>query len=69
MAIDPICGMTVDEKTARSAIRDGVTSYFCSEGCLRKFTGVAPPAPPAAPACRGSHPPATKAPPRRPEAL
>ncbi len=39
MAIDPICGMTVDEKTARSAVRDGVTYYFCAEGCRRKFTG------------------------------
>ena len=41
MATDPICGMTVDEKTARSAVRDGVTFFFCSEGCLRKFTGYA----------------------------
>ena len=58
MAIDPICGMTVDEKTARSAVRDGVTSYFCSEGCLRKFTSDAPSATPAAAACCGSHRPA-----------
>jgi Cu+-exporting ATPase len=41
MAIDPICGMTVDEKTARSAIRDGVTYYFCAECCRRKFMGDA----------------------------
>ncbi len=27
---DPICGMTVDEKTARRAERDGKTFYFCS---------------------------------------
>jgi len=39
MATDPICGMTVDEKTARSAVRDGVTYYFCAEGCRRKFMG------------------------------
>lgn len=39
MAIDPICGMTVDEKTAASAVRDGVTYYFCAEGCRRKFLG------------------------------
>lgn len=58
MAIDPICGMTVDEKTARSAVRDGVASYFCSEGCRRKFTGDAPPAAPAASPCCGSHRPA-----------
>ncbi|WP_437204489.1 heavy metal translocating P-type ATPase [Planctomicrobium sp. SH664] len=40
-AIDPICGMTVDTDTARSAVRDGVKAYFCSEGCRQKFlTGV-----------------------------
>jgi Cu+-exporting ATPase len=39
MATDPICGMTVDEQTARSAVRDGVTYYFCAEGCRRKFMG------------------------------
>jgi YHS domain-containing protein len=33
MAKDPICGMTVDEKTARSAVRDGVTYYFCADCC------------------------------------
>src|SRR2546426_534269 len=37
MAIDPICGMTVDERTAISADRDGQTFYFCSEHCRRKF--------------------------------
>jgi Cu+-exporting ATPase len=55
MATDPICGMTVDEQTARSAVRDGVTHYFCSEGCRRKFMGdellsIASP-------CCGSHRP------------
>ncbi|MEI8228709.1 MAG: heavy metal translocating P-type ATPase [Planctomycetota bacterium] len=39
MATDPICGMTVDEQTARSAVRDGVTYYFCAEGCRHKFMG------------------------------
>ena len=64
MATDPICGMTVDEKTAISAVRDGVTSYFCCEGCRRKFMGDALPAilplspSPASPCC-GSHRPAT----------
>ena len=63
MATDPICGMTVDEKTAISAVRDGVTSYFCCEGCRRKFMGDALPAilplspSPASPCC-GSHRPA-----------
>ncbi len=37
MAIDPICGMTVDAATARSAERDGQTIYFCSEHCRQKF--------------------------------
>ena len=37
MAIDPICGMTVDEATALRAERDGKTYYFCHEGCRRKF--------------------------------
>lgn len=34
---DPICGMTVDEKTALHAERDGKTFYFCSEHCQAKF--------------------------------
>ncbi len=35
---DPICGMYVDEKTAKikKTIR-GTTYYFCSESCLRQF--------------------------------
>src|SRR5215213_3466914 len=37
MAIDPICGMTVDERSGLSAERDGHTFYFCSEHCRRKF--------------------------------
>src|SRR3954452_19252636 len=37
MALDPICGMTVDERTALSAERDGQTFYFCSEHCRKKF--------------------------------
>jgi Cu+-exporting ATPase len=43
--------MTVDEKTARSAVRDGVTFYFCAEGCRRTFMGdgyVPAPSDPAA---------------------
>src|SRR5262245_13421486 len=43
MAIDPICGMTVDERKAISAERDGKKEYFCSEHCRRKFlAGEAP---------------------------
>jgi len=37
MAIDPICGMTVDEATARRAELDGQAVYFCSEHCRQKF--------------------------------
>ena len=37
MAIDPICGMTVDEATARKAERDGQAFYFCSENCRQTF--------------------------------
>jgi Cu+-exporting ATPase len=47
MAIDPICGMTVDEATARKADRDGQTFYFCSEHCRKKFLAQGDePAPP-----------------------
>ncbi len=37
MAIDPICGMTVDEASALRAERDGRTFYFCSDRCRQKF--------------------------------
>lgn len=37
MAIDPICGMTVDESTTISVERDGETVYFCSHHCRTKF--------------------------------
>lgn len=37
MAIDPVCGMQVDEKTAKHKVEyKGTTYYFCSPGC--KFT-------------------------------
>ena len=55
MATDPVCGMSVDEQTAASAVRDGVTFFFCSEGCRRKFLGEPPQ---AATSCCGSHRPA-----------
>jgi Cu+-exporting ATPase len=41
MAIDPICGMTVDAATAGSAERDGQAVYFCSEHCRQKFLSSA----------------------------
>lgn len=37
MAKDPICGMTVDEKTAISLNTGEWAYYFCSEHCLKKF--------------------------------
>lgn len=37
MAIDPICGMTVDEATSLRAEREGQTFYFCCEHCRQKF--------------------------------
>ncbi len=37
MAIDPICGMTVDDATAISAERDGKTYYFCCAHCRARF--------------------------------
>ena len=33
MAKDPVCGMTVDEKTAIRAEHQGKTHYFCAAGC------------------------------------
>ena len=37
MAIDPVCGMQVDEKTAKHKSEyKGETYYFCAPGC--KFT-------------------------------
>ena len=37
MAIDPVCGMEVDEQTAKYKTEyEGQTYYFCSPGC--KFT-------------------------------
>jgi len=37
MAIDPICGMTVDEATALSTEREGQKFFFCSDTCRQKF--------------------------------
>ncbi len=38
MAKDPICGMSVDEKTARfTSEYEGQTYYFCASGCKRTF--------------------------------
>ena len=38
MAKDPICGMDVEEKTARHTSEyEGRTYYFCAPGCKRTF--------------------------------
>jgi YHS domain-containing protein len=38
MAIDPICKMTVDEKTAKfTSVYNGKTYYFCAPGCKKTF--------------------------------
>lgn len=38
MAIDPVCKMTVDEKTAKfKSEYGGTTYYFCAPGCKKKF--------------------------------
>ena len=37
MTKDPVCGMTVDEKTAIYAERDGKGFYFCCDGCRKTF--------------------------------
>jgi P-type Cu+ transporter len=37
MATDPICHMTVDEKTGLKGTRDGQVFYFCSLHCKEKF--------------------------------
>ena len=34
---DPICGMSVDTRTALNIERNGVRFYFCSESCRQKF--------------------------------
>ena len=37
-SVDPVCGMTVDPKTAAGAhTHEGTTYHFCSVGCLDKF--------------------------------
>ncbi len=38
VAIDPVCGMSVDQATARYAIEhDGSTVFFCCAGCREAF--------------------------------
>ena len=38
LAIDPVCGMTVDPATAKASVEHaGTTYYFCCAGCATKF--------------------------------
>lgn len=38
MAIDPVCGMQVDEKSAAATYEyQGKTYYFCAPGCKAAF--------------------------------
>ena len=38
MAIDPVCGMEVDERTTKDkAQHEGTTYYFCSKDCKDEF--------------------------------
>ena len=38
MAIDPVCGMSVDPAiTEHVTVHDGTHHYFCSAGCLAMF--------------------------------
>ncbi len=38
MAIDPVCGMDVDEKSAKlKSEYKGKTYYFCAPGCKKMF--------------------------------
>jgi len=40
MAKDPICGMTVNEKTGLKLTRGAETHFFCSNHCLKKFASL-----------------------------
>jgi len=38
MALDPVCGMEVNEETAAATSEyKGLTYYFCSTGCAQAF--------------------------------
>ena len=55
-AIDPVCGMEVEESTAEwKSTYEGKTYYFCAPGCQRSFEKE--PAKYAAAAAAGGHEP------------
>ncbi len=37
MTKDPVCGMTVDDKSPHRSTHAGETYLFCSPGCKTKF--------------------------------
>ncbi len=40
MAIDPVCGMSIERESAAAALEvDGTMYYFCSKGCRAEFEG------------------------------
>ena len=47
-ARDPVCGMTVDRRTALRLERGGRTYFFCGPGCRAKFEATAASAGPEA---------------------
>ena len=56
---DPVCGMTVTEKSAHAHTHSGHSYYFCSAGCKTKFAAdpqkyLAPPPASPAPAVAGA---------------
>jgi Cu+-exporting ATPase len=66
MAIDPICGMEVDEAAGWRAQRGGKTWFFCCEGCRAKFLQEPELKPPPAfqgPSCCGGQASPLAAPP------
>ena len=42
-ARDPVCGMTVDRRTAHRLEHRGRTRYFCSEECRERFAAAPEP--------------------------
>jgi len=37
MVVDPVCGMTIDEKNSIRSIVDGTEVYFCCSKCKAIF--------------------------------
>jgi YHS domain-containing protein len=51
--VDPVCDMTVDKASAKTAVHEGQVYYFCSQNCREKFEAA--PASYAKAAARASH--------------